>query len=73
MAVQLAARACDATGNQNARYMDTLARSYAADGDFFQAITWEDKAIHRAMQLNDQDAAREFQGRQAMLMDHKNP
>ena len=71
MAVQLAVRACDATGNQSARYMDTLAQSYAADGDFLQAITWEDKAIHRAMQLNDQDLAREYQGRQAHFMDHK--
>jgi tetratricopeptide (TPR) repeat protein len=71
MAVQLAVRACDATGHQNARYMDTLAQSYAADGDFFQAITWEDKAIHRAMQLNDQDSAREFQARQTHFMDHK--
>ena len=73
MAVQLATRACEATTSQNARYMDTLARSYAADGDFLQAIGWEDKAIHRATQLNDQDSAREFQGRQAMFMDHKSP
>lgn len=73
MAVQLAIRACDATGNQNARYLDTLAQSYAADGDFFQAITWEDKAIHRSMQLNDQDLAREFQARHAHFMDHKSP
>jgi tetratricopeptide (TPR) repeat protein len=73
MAVQLAIRACEATGNQNARFMDTLAQSYAADGDFFQAIAWEDKAIHRAMQLNDQDLAREFQARQAHFMDHKIP
>ena len=37
MAVMLATRACDATTSQNARYMDTLARAYAADGDFIQA------------------------------------
>jgi len=73
MAVQLAIRACEATGNQNARFMDTLAQSYAADGDFFQAIAWEDKSIHRSMQLNDQDLAREFQARQAHFMDHKSP
>jgi tetratricopeptide (TPR) repeat protein len=71
MAVQLAIRACDATSNQNARYMDTLARSYAADGDFFQAITWEDKAIHRATQLNELALAREFEAREAMFMEHK--
>jgi tetratricopeptide (TPR) repeat protein len=73
MAVQLATRACDATTEQNARYMDTLARSYAADGDFFQAITWEEKALHRATQLSDQDLAREFEARDALLLDHKMP
>ena len=71
MAVQLAARANDATTSQNARYMDTLAHSYAADGDFFQAITWEDKAIRRATQLGDQDLARELQEREELFMDHK--
>src|ERR1019366_2512777 len=55
MAVLLATRACDATTSQNARYMDTLARAYAADGDFFQAIAWEDKAVRRATQLADHE------------------
>jgi tetratricopeptide (TPR) repeat protein len=71
MAAQLATRACDATTNQNARYMDTLARCFAADGDFFQAITWEDKAIHRATQLNDTDLSQELQARYALFVDHK--
>jgi tetratricopeptide (TPR) repeat protein len=71
MAEQLATRACDATTNQNAHYMDTLARCYAAAGNFFQAIAWEDKAIHRAMQLNDADLAKELQQRYALLVDHK--
>jgi tetratricopeptide (TPR) repeat protein len=71
MAVQLATRACDATDNQNARYMDTLARAYAADGDFFQAITWEEKALHRARQLSDADLARELEARDALFLDHK--
>jgi tetratricopeptide (TPR) repeat protein len=72
MGAQLATRACDATTNQNARYMDTLARCYAADGDFFQAIAWEDKAIHRATQLNDTDLAQELQARYSQFVDHKN-
>jgi len=71
MAVQLATRACDATTDQNARYMDTLARSYAADDDFFQAITWEEKALHRARQLSDEDLARELEVRDALFVDHK--
>jgi tetratricopeptide (TPR) repeat protein len=71
MAVQLATRACDATSNQNARYLDTLARSHAAAGDFFQAITCEEKALNRARQLNDADLTREFQARDALFVEHK--
>jgi tetratricopeptide (TPR) repeat protein len=71
MAEQLATRACDATAGQNARYMDTLARCYAAAGDFFEAITWEDKAIHRAAQLKDGDLARELEARYTLYLDHK--
>jgi tetratricopeptide (TPR) repeat protein len=71
MAVQLAIRACDATTDQNARYIDTLARSYAEDLDFFQAITWEDKAIRRATQLGEKELAGELQKRQALYTQHK--
>jgi tetratricopeptide (TPR) repeat protein len=71
MAVQLAIRACDATSSQNARFMDTLARAYAATGDFFQAITWEEKAIKRARQLSDEELARELQPRYQLYVDHK--
>ena len=71
MAVQLATRACDATTSQNARFMDTLARAYAADGDFFQAITWEDKAVKRARQLSDEELGRELQPRYQLYLDHK--
>jgi tetratricopeptide (TPR) repeat protein len=71
MAVQLATRACDATTSQNARFMDTLARAYAADGDFFQAITWEDKAMKRARQLSDDELTRELQPRYQLYLDHK--
>jgi hypothetical protein len=51
--------------------MDTLARSYAADGDFSQALTWEDKAMRRATQLSDDQQVREFQQRYALFLDHK--
>jgi tetratricopeptide (TPR) repeat protein len=71
MAVLLATRACDATTSQNARYMDTLARAYAADGDFFQAIDWEGKAVHRATQLVDHDLLRELQPRFTLFVQHK--
>lgn len=71
MAVLLATRACDATASQNARYMDTLARAYAADGDFFQAITWEDKAVRRATQLRNHELVRELQPRFTRFEQHK--
>jgi len=71
MAVLLATRACDATTSQNARYMDTLARAYAADGDFFQAISWEDRAVKRAAQLADHNLLRELQPRFNLFVQHK--
>jgi tetratricopeptide (TPR) repeat protein len=71
MAVMLATRASTATSDQNSRYMDTLARSYAADGDFSQAIVWENKAIHRARQLNQQDLLKELDSRYARFQQQK--
>ena len=71
MAVLLATRACDATTDQNARYMDTLARAYAADGDFFQATAWEDKAVRRATQLNNQGLLLELEPHFRMFVQHK--
>jgi tetratricopeptide (TPR) repeat protein len=71
MAVMLATRASTVAGDQNSRYMDTLARSYAADGDFPQALVWEDKAIHRAQQLNQQDLLKELESRHALFQQQK--
>ncbi len=71
MAVLLATRACDATTSQNARFMDTLARAYAAEKEFFQAITWEDKALKRAAQLHDEDLTAELRPRYDRYLDHK--
>jgi tetratricopeptide (TPR) repeat protein len=71
MAILLATRACEATTSQNARYMDTLARAYAADGDFIQATGWEDKAVRRAAQLADHELLRELQPRFSLFLQHK--
>jgi tetratricopeptide (TPR) repeat protein len=71
MAVQLATRACEATTSQNAHFVDTLARAYAADGDFFEAIAWEQKAIRRAAQLNQRELLGEFNARYALFVQHK--
>ena len=51
--------------------MDTLARAYAAQANFFQAITWEDKAAKRARQLKDEGLAGELQRRYELYLDHK--
>lgn len=71
MAILLATRACDATNNENARYMDTLARAYATDGDFFQAINWEEKAVHRAALSVDHDLLRELQPHLTLFGQHR--
>ncbi|HZM02076.1 MAG TPA: tetratricopeptide repeat protein [Candidatus Saccharimonadales bacterium] len=71
MAVLLATRACEATTSQNAHFVDTLARAYAADGDFLQAIASEEKAIRRASQLQEQDLLNEFNARYARFVQHK--
>jgi len=71
MAVLLATRACDATTSQNARFMDTLARSYAAEKEWFGANTWEGKAIKRAEQLHDEDLAAELRARYNLYLEHK--
>ncbi|MGD0813607.1 MAG: tetratricopeptide repeat protein [Verrucomicrobiota bacterium] len=71
MAILLATRACDATTSQNARYLDTLARAYAADGDFLQARDWEDKAVRRATQLADHELLRELQPRFNLFLQHR--
>jgi tetratricopeptide (TPR) repeat protein len=71
MAIQLATRANEAATSQNPRFMDTLARCYAADGDFLQALNWEGQAINRATQIHDTALLKELQARNALFVDHK--
>ncbi len=71
MAIQLATRANDATTAQNPRYLDTLARCYAADDDFFQAINWENQAVHRAEQIHDSPLLQELRPRYDLFVQHK--
>ena len=71
MAIQLALRANDAATAQNPRYLDTLARCYAEDGNFLQAMNWEDQAIHRAEQIHDLALLRELRPRYALFIQHK--
>jgi tetratricopeptide (TPR) repeat protein len=71
MAISLATRASSAAGDKNTRFLDTLARSYAADGDFLQAAVWENKAVEQARQSGDPDLVRELTARQALFQQHK--
>jgi tetratricopeptide (TPR) repeat protein len=71
MAILLATRACDGTNADNPQFLDTLARAYAADGDFFQAIAAEDHAVRRAAEAGDHRLLREIQPRFALFVQHK--
>lgn len=71
MALTLATRASTAANDQNSRYLDTVARSYAAGGDFTQAVAWENKAIQRAQASNQADLLKEFNTRNALFQQQK--
>jgi tetratricopeptide (TPR) repeat protein len=71
MAVSLATRASTAAADKNPRFLDTLARSYAADGDFLQAALWEKKAMDQAGQAGDKDLQSELGARYALFQQHK--
>lgn len=71
MAVSLATQASTAAGDKNPRFLDTLARSYAADGDFLQAALWEKKAVDLAGQSGDKDLQGELEARYALWQQHK--
>jgi hypothetical protein len=51
--------------------MDTLARCYASDGNFLEALNWEDRAIKRAEQIRDKSLVRELQPRHDLFVQHK--
>ena len=72
MAVSMATKASTSGRRQRTRrFMDTLARSYAADGDFLQAALWEKKAMERAGQSGDKDLQGALTTRYALFQQHK--
>jgi tetratricopeptide (TPR) repeat protein len=71
MAVSYATRASTLAGDRNPRFLDTLARSYAADGDFTQAVLWEDKAAGQAKLSGDKLLLADLTARLARFQQHK--
>ncbi|WP_145388388.1 tetratricopeptide repeat protein [Stieleria neptunia] len=48
LALDLATKVCDATDWKNWQYVDTLAAAYAADGNFDEAVRWQERSIELA-------------------------
>ena len=71
MAISLATRASTGAGDKNPRFLDTLARSYAAEGDFLQAAVWENKAVEQARASGNPELLRELTARHALFQQHK--
>jgi tetratricopeptide (TPR) repeat protein len=62
-AVTLAERTCQLTSNREARYLDTLAVAYAADGRFNEAITAARQAIGLARSAGQTQVVSEVESR----------
>jgi len=62
-AIDLALRACAATGNKVAGYLETLAMSYAAANRFDDAVKTAQEAVEVARSTGHPEVAREIEGR----------
>ncbi|MFH0983226.1 MAG: sulfatase-like hydrolase/transferase [Planctomycetota bacterium] len=62
-AVRLALRVCEATGEREANYLDTLAVAYAEAGQFEHAVETGRKAVASATSAGDERSAALFQRR----------
>jgi WD40 repeat protein/tetratricopeptide (TPR) repeat protein len=49
-AIELATKACELTGYENASFVDSLAAAYAEKGEFETAIKWSEKSLALAKQ-----------------------
>jgi tetratricopeptide (TPR) repeat protein len=70
-AVTLAERAAVLTKNQNPSILDTLAATYAAAGQFDQAVKTAEQAIQLAQSTNQKDLAAQIQNRLNLYLDSK--
>jgi len=62
-ALQLARRACDATGNQAPNFLDTLAAACAETGRFAEAVPVARRAVELLKASGDQPKLREIEDR----------
>jgi tetratricopeptide (TPR) repeat protein len=68
-AVEESVKACELTQWSNWRYLDTLAAAYAEEGDFDQAIKYEQQSVDTAAGSDPQRA--QMQQRLALYREHK--
>ncbi len=64
-AVQLAERACQLTGYEDARFLDVLGAAFARAGRFEDAVSISERAVQLARAANQPDLARDIESRLA--------
>ena len=62
-AVRFAKKACELTSHERPDLVDTLAAAFAADGDFDQAVTIQERALRSARETQYDDLIKELQER----------
>jgi tetratricopeptide (TPR) repeat protein len=69
--LELALQVCRATDNRKSAYLDTLAATYAENGQFMRAISTAQHAIDVAEQANQEDLAEQIRQRLKVYQDNK--
>jgi protein O-mannosyl-transferase len=69
--LQMALQVCQATANENAPYLDTLAAAYAEAGNFPRAIETAKQALAQAATEGNNDLAHEIKGRVELYEERK--
>ena len=70
-AVEYALRACELTSDQRADYLDTLAVTYAANGQFSQAIETAQRALELAISDGNENLVDEINKRLQLYKTNK--
>jgi tetratricopeptide (TPR) repeat protein len=69
-AVELASKACELAGANDARFLDVRAAAFAEAGDFSKAVYWESRAIDAAAKTASNDATN-YRSRLKLYQDQK--